>query len=40
MARSVLSELNIHPAVRDKVAQHQADIVGQVQAAWLATPWW
>ena len=33
MARSVLSEENIHPAVRDKVARHQADIVGQVQAA-------
>ena len=33
MARSVLSEENIHPAVRDKVTRHQADIVGQVQAA-------
>ena len=33
MPRPVLAEDRIHPAVRDKVAGHQADIVREVQAA-------
>jgi len=31
--RAVLDEQHIHPAVRDKVATHHADIVKEVQAA-------
>jgi monothiol glutaredoxin len=33
MARSVLDESHIHPAIRDTVASHHADIVREVQAA-------
>ena len=33
MARSVLVESNIHPAIRDKVSTHQQSIVKEVQAA-------
>lgn len=33
MAREVLAEDRIHPAIRDKVAGHHADIVKEVQAA-------
>jgi len=33
MSRPVLEESAIHPAVRDKVASHHADIVREVQAA-------
>lgn len=33
MAREVLGEDRIHPAIRDKVAGHHADIVKEVQAA-------
>jgi monothiol glutaredoxin len=33
MPRAVLSEDNIHPAVRAKVAGYRADIVKEVQAA-------
>lgn len=33
MPRSVLSEEQIHPAARDKVANNHADIVAEVQAA-------
>jgi glutaredoxin-related protein len=33
MPRAVLDESLIHPAVRDKVARHQADIVAEVQRA-------
>lgn len=33
MARSILEEDRIHPAVRDKVADHHADIVEEVKAA-------
>src|ERR1700694_2820374 len=33
MPRNVLSESQIHPAVRDKVANHGIDIVKEVQAA-------
>ncbi len=33
MPRPVLDETQIHPAVRDKVAQHQIEIVREVQLA-------
>jgi hypothetical protein len=33
MPRSILSEAQIHPAVRGKVAAHGADIVKEVQDA-------
>jgi glutaredoxin-related protein len=33
MPRSVLEETRIHPAIRDKVAGHHADIVREVQDA-------
>jgi glutaredoxin-related protein len=33
MPRAILDEAHIHPAIRSKVANHQATIVAQVQAA-------
>ncbi len=33
MARPILDEAHIHPAVRSKVAAHHSDIVREVQAA-------
>ena len=33
MPRSILDEAQIHPAIREKVAGHHADIVREVQAA-------
>ena len=33
MARSILDEAHIHPAIREIVANHNADIVREVQAA-------
>jgi monothiol glutaredoxin len=33
MARSILDEAHIHPAVRETVANHHADVVLEVQAA-------
>jgi monothiol glutaredoxin len=33
MPRSILDEAHIHPAIRETVAGHQADIVREVQAA-------
>jgi len=33
MARSILDEAHIHPAIRETVANHHADIVREVQAA-------
>ena len=33
MSRPVLAESQIHPAVRERVASHQEDIVREVQAA-------
>ncbi len=33
MAREVLDETHIHPAIRERVARHQADIVREVQDA-------
>jgi monothiol glutaredoxin len=33
MARSILDENRIHPAIRERIAANQADIVREVQAA-------
>ena len=33
MGRSILDEAHIHPAIRETIANHQADIVREVQAA-------
>jgi monothiol glutaredoxin len=33
MTRSILDEANIHPAIREKIANNRADIVREVQAA-------
>jgi glutaredoxin-related protein len=33
MPRSVLDESHIHPAIREKIASHEQDIVREVQAA-------
>ena len=33
MARDILDESRIHPAIREKIARHHADIVRKVQAA-------
>ena len=33
MARNILDESHIHPAIREKIASNQADIVREVQAA-------
>ena len=33
MPRSILDESNIHPAIREKIAQHEQPIVREVQAA-------
>ncbi len=33
MSRSILTETQIHPAIRDKIANRHADIVHEVQAA-------
>ena len=38
MARPILSEADIHPAVRDVVAQHHHEIVDEVKAAIAAHP--
>jgi monothiol glutaredoxin len=36
MPRPVLEESQIHPAIREKIARHNADIVQEVQAACTA----
>lgn len=36
MSRPILAEAQIHPAVRDRIANYNADIVKQVQAAMAA----
>ena len=36
MPRSILDEAHLHPAIRDKIADHHADIVREVQAALAA----
>ena len=33
MPRSILDEAHIHPTIRERIAGHHADIVGEVQAA-------
>jgi glutaredoxin-related protein len=33
MPRSILEESQIHPAIRERIARHHADIVAEVQAA-------
>jgi monothiol glutaredoxin len=33
MSRSILDEAHIHPAIRETIANHHADIVQEVQAA-------
>jgi monothiol glutaredoxin len=38
MPRQVLEEARLHPAIRDKVANHHADIVHNVQAAAASNP--
>ena len=38
MPRALLAETQIHPAIRDKIARHQSDIVREVQAAVAAHP--
>jgi len=38
MARSILYEAQIHPTIRDLIANHHADIVREVQAAIAAHP--
>ena len=38
MARSVLAEDRIHPAIRDKISDYKADIVKQLQDAVAANP--
>jgi monothiol glutaredoxin len=38
MARTLLDEAHIHPAVREFVAGHHADIVREVQAAVASNP--
>lgn len=38
MARQILDETRMHPAVRDRIANHHADIVHNVQAAAASNP--
>lgn len=38
MSRSILDETRIHPAIRDKISNGNADIVHEVQAAVAAHP--
>ena len=33
MPRQILAEINIHPAIRDKIASHEQSLVQEVQAA-------
>ena len=33
MARNIFSESSIHPAIREKIANHHADIIREVRAA-------
>ena len=36
--RTILDEARVHPAIRDAVANHHADIVHNVQAASMSNP--
>lgn len=38
MPRPILDEAHIHPAIREKIATHQQDIVREVRAATAAHP--
>ncbi len=38
MPRTILEEARVHPAIRETVANHHADIVHNVQAASLSNP--
>lgn len=38
MPRPILSEANIHPAIRDSIAGYKADILHEVQAALVVSP--
>ena len=38
MPRAILDEAHIHPAIRDAVANHEQEIVREVQAAIAANP--
>ena len=38
MPRPILEDARIHPAIRDRIAHHHADIVREVQAAVAAHP--
>ena len=38
MPRSILDEARLHPAIRERVANHHADIVHNVQAAAATNP--
>ena len=38
MARPILDEARIHPAIREKISAHQQEIVREVQAAIAAHP--
>ncbi len=38
MPRSILAESNIHPAIRNKVANHERTIVSEVQSAIAKNP--
>ena len=38
MPRTILEEARLHPAIRDSVANHHADIVHNVQAAAASNP--
>jgi monothiol glutaredoxin len=38
MSRSILDEVHIHPAIRDRITNDNADIVREVQAAIAAHP--
>ena len=38
MARPILDETRIHPAIREKIAAHEQEIVREVQAAIAAHP--
>ena len=38
MARSILDEAHIHPAIRERIAGYRADVVKEVQAVVAANP--
>jgi glutaredoxin-related protein len=38
MPRSILEENRLHPAIRDQVANHHADVIHNVQAAAASNP--